>query len=43
MLHGKEDRVDASAMQRLIELLLAEQLARVYEMAGERLALQTGS
>jgi Fic family protein len=30
----KEQRVDVSAMERLIESLLAKQLARVYEMAG---------
>lgn len=32
----KEDRVDVSAMERLMESLLAKQLARVYEMAGGR-------
>jgi Fic family protein len=32
----KEDRVDVSAMERLIESLLAKQLARVFEMAGGR-------
>jgi fido (protein-threonine AMPylation protein) len=30
----RADRVDVSAMERLIESLLAKQLARVYEMAG---------
>jgi Fic family protein len=30
----KESHVDVSAMERLIESLLAKQLARVYEMAG---------
>jgi Fic family protein len=30
----KENRVDVSAMERLMEALLAKQLARVYEMAG---------
>jgi Fic family protein len=34
------ERVDVSAMERLIESLLAKQLARVYEMAGGR-PLQT--
>ena len=33
----KEDRVDVSAMERLIETLLAKQLAHVYEMAGGKL------
>jgi Fic family protein len=31
-----EDRVDLSAMERLIESLLATQLSRVYELAGGR-------
>ena len=31
-----EGSVDVSAMERLIELLLAKQLARVYEMAAGR-------
>jgi hypothetical protein len=29
-----EKRIDVSAMEKLIEVLLAKQLARVYEMAG---------
>ena len=33
----KEGRLDVSSMERLIEALLAKQLARVYEMAGGRL------
>jgi hypothetical protein len=32
----KESRVDVSAMEQLIESLLAKQLAHVYEMAGGR-------
>ncbi len=35
----KEGRVDVSAMERLIESLLAKQLARVYEMAGGKDAI----
>lgn len=34
----REARVDVSAMEKLIESLLAIQLARVYEMAGGKLA-----
>jgi hypothetical protein len=30
----KDGKIDVSAMERLIETLLAQQLARVYEMAG---------
>jgi Fic family protein len=33
----KQSRVDVSAMEGLIEALLAKQLARVYEMAGGKL------
>lgn len=35
---SKEGRIDVSAMERLIESLLAKQLSRVYEMAGGKLA-----
>jgi hypothetical protein len=30
----KAEQIDVSAMEQLIETLLAKQLARVYEMAG---------
>ena len=39
----KENRVDVSAMERLIESLLAKQLARVYEMAGGKVPNSGGT
>jgi hypothetical protein len=43
----RDERIDVSKMERLIESLLAKQLAHVYQMAGgkgpeqDRAALQT--
>ena len=39
IMPGKGRNVDVSAMENLLESLLAKQLARVYELAGGRLDL----
>jgi hypothetical protein len=36
----KQEKLDVSMMERLIESLLAKQLARVYQMAGGKLMLE---
>jgi len=40
-LAWKEGRIDVSAMEALIESLLAKQLANVYKMAGGKLQTTT--